>query len=285
MTRSKKNLVYTFAFWILTVLSLSAFAQKENVYQTFRGTRVVNGHSVETQREGELEMIIAHRFGRVNGGPYELFGLDQATMRIGLEYGVKNWLSVGAGRSSYEKTYDGFIKARLLQQKVGGWPFSVTYMGGMAMRTLHESDSVRALFYTNRLFYTHQMLIATKIGDRFSFQVSPTLVHRNFTESRAELNDVKAIGFATRLRLNKNIALVGEYYYILPNQLSDLYFSPAGIGIDIETGGHVFQLHFTNSRGMTERFFIPETTGNVLRGDIHFGFNMARTFKLKGRWY
>lgn len=285
MPKTKKILTFSFAFWILSVVSLAAFAQRENVYETFRGTRIVNGHSIETQREGELEMIIAHRFGTLNGGPYELFGLDQASMRIGLEYGMKDWLSIGMGRSSYEKTYDGFIKVRLLRQKAGGWPLSVTYVGGSAIRTLHESDSVRALFNTNRLFYSHQLLFASKIGDRFSFQVMPTVVHRNFTESRAEKNDVKAIGFAARIRMSKNIAVTGEYYYILPNQLSDMYFNPAGIGFEIGTGGHVFQLHFTNSRGMTERFFIPETTGNVLRGDIHFGFNMSRIFKMKGRWY
>ncbi|MDX2246961.1 MAG: DUF5777 family beta-barrel protein [Bacteroidia bacterium] len=285
MLKTRKILIYSFALWLFSILSLAAFAQKEIVYHTFKGTRVVNGHSVEAQREGELEMIIAHRFGRLNGGPYELFGLDQANMRIGLEYGLKDWLSVGAGRNSYEKTYDGFVKVRLLRQRVGGLPFSATYVGGMAYRTMHETDSVRALFATNRMFYSHQLLLASKIGDRFSFQLMPTVVHRNFTESLVEKNDVKAMGVAARVRLNKNFALTGEYYYILPNQLADIYFNPAGIGIDIETGGHVFQLHFTNSRGMTERFFIPETTGNWLKGDIHFGFNMGRIFKVKGRWY
>lgn len=263
---------------------VSSFAQ-DYVTRAYRGTRIVNGHSLESQGKGELDLIIAHRFGRVNGGPKELFGLDQATMRIGLEYGFNDWLGAGIGRSSFEKTYDAHLKLRILRQQVEGLPVSVTYMGGIALKSAPDSDPVRDHFFTNRLYYTHQLLIGGKINEGISWQIMPTLQHRNFTESLAEKNDVFAIGIAPRIRLAKFLAMTFEYYYVLPNQLGAGYENSLGIGFDIETGGHVFQLHFTNSRGMTERFFLTETTGKWLQGDIHFGFNMSRTFKIKGRWF
>lgn len=259
---------------------------QEYIRHTFRGTRVVNGHSLDSQLKGELDLIIAHRFGRINGGAYELFGLDQADMRIGLEYGFSDWVAAGVGRSSTDKTYDGFLKLRMIRQGAeGGSPISMTYVGGIALRTLRDNDPIRELYYTNNLYYSHQLLLGSRISDRFSFQLMPSLLHRNYTESIESKNDVFAMGIATRFRMTKTLAITLEYYRILPNQLPEQYHNALGIGFELETGGHVFQLHFTNSRGMTERYFIGETTGDFWKGDIHFGFNMSRTFKIKGRWF
>ncbi len=266
-------------------LTSSLYAQ-EYIRHTFRGTRVVNGHALDSQLKGELDLIIAHRFGRINGGAYELFGLDQADMRIGLEYGFSDWVAVGAGRSSVDKTYDGFLKLRMIRQGAeGGSPISMTYVGGIALRTLRDNDPIRELYYTNNLYYSHQLLLGSRISDRFSFQLMPSLLHRNYTESIESKNDVFAMGIATRFRMTKTLAITLEYYRLLPNQLPEQYHNSLGIGFELETGGHVFQLHFTNSRGMTERYFIGETTGDFWKGDIHFGFNMSRTFKIKGRWF
>lgn len=263
----------------------SLYAQ-EYIRHTFRGTRVVNGHALDSQLKGELDLIIAHRFGRINGGAYELFGLDQADMRIGLEYGFSDWVAVGVGRSSVDKTYDGFLKLRMIRQGAeGGSPISMTYVGGIALRTFRDNDPIRELYYTNNLYYSHQLLLGSRISDRFSFQLMPSLLHRNYTESIESKNDVFAMGIATRFRMTKTLAITLEYYRLLPNQLPEQYHNSLGIGFELETGGHVFQLHFTNSRGMTERYFIGETTGDFLKGDIHFGFNMSRTFKIKGRWF
>lgn len=274
-------------FWV----GSPVFSQKSYdhfVHETFRGTRIVNGHSVETLADGEMEFIIGHRFGRINGGFYELFGLDQANIRLGLDYGVQDWLNIGLGRSSLGKEFDGFVKLRLLRQAApgkSGVPFSLTGLSTVAYQTLRASDPARPLAWQNRLAFTHQFLIASKIGDRLALQVMPTLVHYNLVETASEPNDKYSVGVAGKYQLTKNLSLTAEYYYNLPNQRAAGTRDPISIGLDLNTGSHVFQLHFTNAAGMIEKQFIGETTGDVSLGDIHFGFNMVRTFKLKGRRY
>ena len=268
--------------------STMAFTQSERTYveQTFRGTRVINGHSVEMLNEGELDLLISHRFGRVNGGGYELFGLDQASIRFGLEYGYKKWLNIGVGRSSYGKHYDSYIKLQLLKQSVGkGSPVSINYLGTAAINTLRPLNPNETVPIQTRPAYTHQLLIAKKFGDRFSAQLMPGMVHYNMVETRELENDVFSVGMALRYALNKNVAILGEYYYVLPGQLSRDKHNAFAIGFDINTGSHVFQLHLTNAQGMIEKAFIGETTGDWLKGDIHIGFNISRVFKLKGRRY
>jgi hypothetical protein len=277
------------AVGLLVGLTASAQTDTEKyAYGLFRGTRIVNGHSVETLQEGEMEFVIGHRFGRINGGLYELFGLDQANIRLGLDYGIQNWLAVGLGRSSLGKEFDGFVKVRLLRQGAkgkGGMPVSLTGFSSIAINSLKAAGPDRPVFFQNRLAYTHQLLIARKISDRFSVQLMPTLAHYNLVESVDEPNDKIAIGVAGKYQLSKNLALTTEYYYLPPGQLPMGRTQPFSIGLDLNTGSHVFQLHFTNAPGMIEKQFIGETTGDWLSGDIQFGFNMVRTFKLKGRRY
>ena len=268
------------------LLSVSLFAQQGQGH--FRGTRIVNGHSIQTLHEGEMEFIIGHRFGRLNGGFYELFGLDQAAIRFGLDYGIKSWLNIGVGRSSLGKEYDGFVKIRFFQQAEAGssgMPFAMTGFSSVAYKSLKAPDPQRPLSIQNRLVYTHQLLLSRKISDRFSIQVMPTLVHFNLVETRDEPNDKIAIGVAGKYQLSKNWAITTEYYHVLPQHLVGDKVSPFSIGLDLNTGSHVFQLHFTNAAGMIEKQFIAETNGSWFIGDIQFGFNMIRTFKLKGRRY
>ena len=266
-----------------------AIEQPETVYENglFRGTRVINGHSVELLKEGEMEMLISHRFGRINGGLYELFGLDQASIRIGFDYGVKRWLMLGLGRSSVGKHYDGYMKLQLLRQSTGkrNMPISVTGFASTAITTLKAASETEPINFQSRLSYSFQLFIARKFADRFSMQLMPTVVHNNLSESRDVPNDIISIGLAAKYHITKNIALTGEYYYNLPNQLPVGKYNSLAFGIDINTGSHVFQLHFTNSSGMIEKSFIGNTTGQWGKGDIQFGFNMLRTFKLKGRRY
>lgn len=251
----------------------------------FRGSRVINGHSLETLKEGEFEFLISHRFGTLNSGARELWGLDQATMRLGFDYGIKDWLTIGVGRSTFEKTYDGFAKFRILKQKEGGAPLSISGFASVALRSALDTDPVRDEFFDNRLFYSYQILIGRKFGERFSLQLMPSMVHRNYVGTQAESNDVFALGAAARVRVTKNFALTSEYYFPFPDQLAEGFGSSLSLGFEIETNGHVFQIHLSNSRGMVEKFFISETAGKWGNGDIHLGFNMARIFKLKGRWY
>ena len=249
----------------------------------FKTTRIINGHSFEMNSEGVLDFKISHRFGRLNGGAYELFGLDAASIRIGLDYGVTPWLNVGVGRSSVGKVYDGFVKMKFLRQQTGkrNIPISMLWVSDMAVSSLKNTNSeIEPYLNSHRLFYTHQLIVGRKFTDGISVQFMPSIVHRNFVMTRAESNDVLVLGVGGRMKLSKRLALNVEYYYTLPNQLDPRYTNSLSIGFDIETGGHVFQLHFTNSTGMVENAFMTETTGDWLKGDIHFGFNVSRVFTL-----
>ena len=250
---------------------------------TFKGTRVINGHSVETAAPGDLQFIISHRFGTLNSGAYNLFGLDQSTIRLALEYGITPRLMVGVGRSSFQKTYDAFAKYRVLRQSSGArtMPVSVTAFASTALMTLRPGDG-RSYPLNTRLSYTYQLLIARKLSDRTSLQLAPTLVHRNLVETRLDQNDVYALGLSGRQKLSNRLAITAEYYYLLPGRTADQHYNSLSAGIDIETGGHVFQLHVTNSKGMIEKLFVPETAGSWGKGDIYFGFNVVRSFSLKG---
>jgi hypothetical protein len=252
---------------------------------TFKGTRLINGHSVENPAQGVLQFMIQHRFGRINGGAYELFGLDNATIRLGFDYGLTDRLAVGIGRSSFEKVYDGYLKYKLLRQSSGAryMPVSVSLVSGIAAKSIKWQEPDRQNLFSSRLYYHHQILIAQKVSDKFSYQISPTLVHRNLVETTEDKNDVFALGVGGRYKLTRSLSFNAEYFYLLPNQVrSPIYgervSNTFSIGIDIETGGHVFQLHLTNSRGMVENHFITETSGRWDRGDIHFGFNVSRVF-------
>lgn len=244
---------------------------------TFKATRIINGHSVETVAKNHLDFIISHRFERLNQGFSEFFGLDAATNRLGLEYGLTNNLMIGLGRSSFEKNYDFFGKLRLLRQSTGAKsvPLSLSAFGGYALRT---RKTIPQLSGTDRSSYTAQLLIARKFSEALSLQLSPTLIYRNLPDLTTDPKAVYATGIAGRARITKRTSLNGEYNYVFPNQIDDSYKNNLSFSYDIETGGHVFQLLFTNSFGMAERQFITETDGSWGDGDIHFGFNITRTF-------
>lgn len=263
---------------LLSLLETNEEPSVQLVPSTFKGSRLINGHTVMTRRKGSLEFLIAHRFGRLNSGAYELFGLDNANVRFGLDYGIADRFTVGFGRNSFEKTYDGFAKFALLQQQHGlrNIPISLTLFSSIAIKTLRPIDPEVEVAFSDRLAYTFQGLIARKMSDRLSLQLMPTFVHFNIIEDGRE-NDLLALGLGGRFLLTKRLSINAEYYYRTTERDLELHDALA-IGIDLETGGHVFQLQFTNSRSMVEKGFIRETTGNYFDGDIHFGFNITRTF-------
>lgn len=255
----------------------------EKVYSTFKSTRLINGHSVENTYKGVLDLRISHRFGTLNKGLYEFFGLDNATMRWGLDYGINDRLMVGFGRSSFQKQYDAFFKYKLLWQSNGKhkMPVSLNIVSSAMVQTMKWDDPNRKNYFTSRLYFAHQIIVGRKFSENFSLQLMPTLVHYNLVKKAIDPNDVIAIGIGGRQKITKRISINAEYYYQLPGYKFDGSKNSLSIGFDIETGGHVFQLHFTNSTGMTERTFIGETTGEWGKGDILFGFNISRVFTLK----
>ncbi len=264
---------------------LSLLEEEETVdYVTasFKTNRVINLHSLENTAKGVLDFKIGHRFGFVNEGLSEFFGLDNATIRLGLDLGLTDNLAIGIGRSSFEKTVDGFVKYKLLRQSTGAryMPVTAAVFSSLAIKTTPFQDPDRENLFSSRLFYSFQLIVGRKFNEGFSLQLSPTVVHRNLVETKADENDIFAIGIGARQKLTKRFSLNAEYIYVLPDQLSGEFRNSFSIGFDIETGGHVFQLHFTNSTSMIEKGFVTETVGNWLDGDIHFGFNISRVFTI-----
>lgn len=252
---------------------------------TFKTTRVINMHSVENAAGGVLDFRISHRFGAINTGAYDLFGLDVASMRMGFEYGINDRLMVGVGRSNVNKEADAFVKYKILRQSTGKkkMPVSVSWFSSAVVRMTKWEDTSRTNYFSSRMYYCHQLLIARKFNESLSIQLAPTLVHRNLVKDSTMMNDVFAGGIGARYKITRRTSFNVEYVYVLPGQIEDIYTNSLSIGFDIETGGHVFQLHFTNSKPMNEKGFITETTGSWEKGDIMFGFNVSRVFSVGKR--
>jgi hypothetical protein len=260
-------------------------SDKKYVEGTFHSTRLINGQTVEHLDAGILDFRIAHRFGKINDGLYNLFGLDNASMRMGLDYGVTDKLMIGVGRSTFQKQLDGFVKYKILSQTEDNkmMPISLSVMTSMMIQTLRWENPNRNNYFSSRLYYAHQLLLARKFSANTALQIMPTLVHYNLVPTANQSNDLWSIGIGGRQKIMNKVSLNAEYYY----QLSATQFAGTrnvfSLGFDIETGGHVFQLHVTNAQGMTERTFIHETNGGWDRGDLLFGFNISRVFSLKKR--
>jgi opacity protein-like surface antigen len=271
--------------------SISASGQTGHVTGTFKALYIVNMKTIEAPAAGALNVEIQHRFGTVNTGAYNLFGLDFATLRLGLDYGITDRLSVGIGRSSYLETYDGYLKFKLLQQTDNNMrmPVSVSLLGTsdyFSHRTEGTADKITSNVY--RFSYTAQALIARKFSRLFSMELTPTFIHYNMVATTADKNNVFALAGGARMKINKRMAITVEYNYLFPNQLVSPLDPPSpprtnslSLGWDIETGGHVFQFVFTNSQSMVESQYIGNTAGTWGKGYIYFGFNIARNFNLK----
>ena len=262
-------------------------AKNETIYTnaTFKYTRVVDGHSVETLPAHVLDLRISHRFGPLSSGLYNFFGLDFATMRLGFDYGITNNFMIGVGHNTFQKTYDGFFKVKIFRQSSGkiNMPVTVTFVSAMAVNMQKPRDfSIRpdSGVNANRSSYVFQLLIARKFSEQFSLQIMPTFIHADNISFNHIKHNIFAIGIGSMHKISKRISVNVEYYYQLPDDKAPGARNVLSFGIDIGTGGHVFQLHLTNSLGLTEKSFIAETTGRWDKSDVLFGFNISRVFQL-----
>lgn len=244
----------------------------------FHSTRVIQSQSVEMLARRSLDVRILHRFGRLKDGVKELFGLDQASMRMGLDCGILDWLTVGVGRSTYRKEYDGLVKFRLLQQNQHSIPIQLVMVGGAMIRTADETgtNGYEPTAGDRTSFYA-QVLVGRKFSKAFSAQLSSTLLHMNYVPDDSWNNTGLAIGIGIRQKISKRLSITFDHQRILTGLPVGMHH-PLGIGLDIETGGHVFQLHFSNAIGMNERAFLTESTDDFFKGEIRFGFNLSRMF-------
>lgn len=251
---------------------------------SFKTNRIINLHSLENTAAGVMDFKISHRFATIDEGIYNLFGIDQATIRIGFDFGLTDQLSVGVNRNSVKKAYDGFVKYKFLRQSTGkrNMPISAAIILGAAVETQKPDDPTRENYFSSRLFYTTQLLIGSKLNDYITLELAPSYVHRNLVKTTDEKNDVFAVGIGGRIRLTRRMTFNAEYVYVLPNQLAPNFKNSMSVGLDIETGGHVFQLHFTNSTSMSEYGFITQTENNWGKNAVRFGFNVSRVFTLWG---
>lgn len=255
------------------------------VFATFKSTRILNGQSNEHVAKKHLNFVILHRFGEVNGGAYQLWGLDQANIRLVFDYGLTDRIQLGFARSSVGKSYDGNLKIKLLKQSKGkgGVPITLNYYGNMAVNTLTWANPDRNNYFTSRLSYFNQVIMARKFNDYLSLQIAPTMVHYNLVKYVADPNTIFSLGMGGSIKLNRSFRFNFEYYPMLngKDRLSidgNKRYNYLAAGFDIETGGHVFQIMLSNGRGMLEQHMLAETGTSWADGGVRLGFNIARTF-------
>jgi hypothetical protein len=285
-------MAHRFFALLLVALASPAFAQddlmnlldaaqgpvkKSPVAATFKGTRIVNLQTNELPASGVGQLIISHRFGTIVERPlYNFGGLDVAQMRLEYSYSPAHWLNVGLGRSSANKTYDAFAKVRFVRQKEEGMPVSVVYYHSTNLNTTDFNDGVPQRYFTDRLAYAHQLILARKHSDALSLELAPTVVHYNLVATPADPNDQYGLGLGGRYKLTDRMALTAEYFARFHRPAG--FYDPLSMGLDLETGGHVFQFHISNARFMNDPSWMMQTPGSWGKGELYFGFNLSRVF-------
>lgn len=281
------NKIFTLVFIFAT--SFTSFSQeedllqgldsvdtKQNVESAFKGLKIVNLESTKIASKGDLYFIVAHRFSSIKNGIESFYGLDNAVTQIKFIKGLTNWLSLSAGRS--ELAYDFATKYRLHHQVENGFPVCIVGFSSIAFNNTLKQSTFPKMVFKDRIIYVNQLLISRKFNQSLSLQLSPTIFHQNFVENDEQKNLQYAIGFGGRCKLTKRLSINLDYAAHLNRIKNSIYKNPLSVGIDIESGGHVFQMHFTNSQGIHEAGFLGNSTGDWLKGDVNFGFNLSRVF-------
>jgi len=281
---------------LMNMLEEEAATEKtsEKVMATFKGTRVINAQTIQTVKKKTLEFNIAHRFGNMDifdktgfgSGKHTLYGLENASnIRFAFDYGVTDKMTIGWSRSKMNEHIEAHVKFRFLEQKDKGMPISAAYYANAAISPVAHIPQDK---FENRMSYVHQLIIASKLTRGISLEVLPTYVHRNYVNQTVlhpengsvDENDIFALGFAGRFKITKRMAFVVDYFYTFSEfrNADNGFYDALGLGIEIETGGHVFHINVTNSKGLIENDFIPSTTSGWGQGEYKLGFNISRVF-------
>lgn len=257
--------------------SLRSDVQKEaKVVRLFQGNLIHGGQSSETPSAGEINFVIQHRFGNITNGFYDMFGLDAATIRLGFEYGINDRFSASIGRSTFEKTYDVGLKTRLMSQDDMNKPLTMTVFVQASVNTLRNIYPENYDNIAGRLSYSGQFMAGRKFGF-LSLMLTPTIVYNSYDIRISDNLFYSSLGLGGSIRISDRISITGEYFYgFTDTQFTN--YNPLSLGVDIDTGGHLFQLMFSNSTGMFNKALLTNNTGSWLDGDIYFGFNLIRTF-------
>lgn len=278
-------------FLITLLVSFSLFAQDDlldeldtdtkldkKVNSVFKGLKIINMESTKLAAKKDFYFVISHRFGSVKSGLKDLFGLDNSNIRFSFVYGFNDWLNAGFSRSSVEKTYDAHLKYRLAQQEEDKFPVTIVGFNSVEFNTGLDKTIYPLLESKHRYSYAHELLISRKFNKNLSLEVSPIYLHQNFVENDLQENTQYVLGFGSRYKVSKRVTINAEYHYHMNRVVNSKFNNPLSLGVDIETGGHVFQLHVTNARLMNESGYLTNAAGDWLKGDIYFGFNIWRVF-------
>lgn len=248
------------------------------VFASFKGLKIVNFESTKLTAKKEFTFIVAHRFGSIENGIDTFFGLDDAVTRLNFIYGIGDGFNISVSRSSYQKIYESAIKYRITRQRKNGFPFTVVGYNSILINTSLSEDNLPKLEFKHRLGYTAQLLIARKVSTSFSFELAPTYFHDNYVVLDNQDNSQFALGLGGRYKIGKRWSINADYGWHLNRANGSPFKNPLSIGFDLETGGHVFQLHFSNAQPMNTNTFLSYATGDWSDGDIYFGFNLSRVF-------
>ena len=285
----------------LFFLPLSIFAQDDllkdidtvetnvKVESAFKSLKIINLESTKLAAKGDLYLVVAHRFDYVKNGFDDFFGMDNANTQIKFVYGLNDWLTVHAARSGFQETYDLGVKYRLKSQIKNGFPFAIVGFSSVAVNSELKKEDYPLLKFANRLSYVTQILISRKFTEKLSLEIAPSYFHENTVRDILDTNNQPiipnpqnnsqfALGLGGRYKFAKRWSVNIDYAAHLNRASESIYKNPLSIGVDLETGGHVFQMHFTNSRAMHESGYLGQTSGDWSKGEIAFGFNLVRVF-------
>ena len=253
-------------------------SSKVEFESAFQSLKIINLESTKLAAKGDFYFIVAHRFGSIENGFENFFGLDDANTQLKFLYGVSKWLTIHVSRSGFQKTYEGALKYRLMPQEVNGFPFSIVGFSSLAVNTELDEVVLPKLKFENRLNYTTQLLVSRRFSNKLSIELAPTFFHENYVANDLQNNSQFALGMGGRYKISKRVALTMDYAAHLNRASNSLANNPLSIGADIETRGHIFQLHFTNAQGMNETAYLGNGYGDWSKGNIYFGFNLVRVF-------
>ncbi|MDO5977692.1 DUF5777 family beta-barrel protein [Flavivirga spongiicola] len=281
----KYLLIFIFCFPLLTYSQNDLLDEidsdptgKEYVTAAFKGLKIVNFESTKLVAKKELKLVVSHRFGSIENGIDSFFGLDDAVTRLNFVYGISDGFNIGISRSSFQKIYQVSVKYRLLRQEKNGFPFTIVGFNDFLINTGLDKDNLPLIEFKHRLSYTAQLLISRKINTNLSIELAPTFFHDNYVQIDGQDNSQFALGLGGRHKLSKRWSVNIDYGWHLNRASNSPFKNPLSIGFDLETGGHVFQLHFTNTQGMNTNTFLGQGSGDWADGNIYFGFNLSRVF-------
>ncbi|MBD0832294.1 DUF5777 family beta-barrel protein [Aestuariibaculum sediminum] len=244
----------------------------------FKGLKIVNFESTKLVAKNEFTFVVAHRFGSLENGLDTFFGLDDAVTRLNFIYGISDGFNISVSRSSFQKIYEAAVKYNIVKQQNNGFPFTIVGYNSILVNTALEEANLPLLEFKHRVGYTAQILLSRKVNTNFSLELAPTFFHDNYVAINEQDNSQFALGFGGRYKLGKRWSINADYGWHLNRADNSPFNNPLSIGIDLETGGHVFQMHFTNAQGMNTNTFLGQSTGQWSDGNIYFGFNLSRVF-------